>query len=739
MENYVEVIKKIQADPNDEESVNALVRDYWAYGVRIAKSVLMQYQNFDSTVVEDLLQNSWIKVLRNINSLTDQKGFAAWYSKIVTNTCIDYLRSSSVRFERSMPQVQNDEDDFSSDIEIIDDTIEHQPEMAYDQQARKAIIEEVLKQLSPEQRQVIVMRYYEGLSMKDISERLGIPMSTVEGRSRVASVKIRDSVTEIQKRDDIKLYNLSPLPFFIWLLRYNEETIKIPRGFVPKIMHRAGTAPRAVKKGTGTHAKAAGSAASSAAKKAGASVLTKIIAGAAAAAVAFSTGYAAVSLGVKVSRSRRTADAETADHSQSQNNADESGIKESPESVEMVEWAVEPQFAFTKVKEMLPWFIPYGSIYIRKEKIGYPEDWEYNATGQRLGEFTSNAIEVMQGTRSGVYDYSGHELYPITLRKDVIRENARSSSAIEYGYLRWVLQEDRYKMFTPDFKSIVANDVGDYGLEPGPEEMKVINKKIVAYNTYDHTYHDAEYSDGTYCLMNEYDSNNELIGKAIIDGDGNYVAHVEGSLNSDNWIVNKMIRVSRGDKYAFQSAVTGEIITDFIYDDAKFFMDGYAPVKRNGRWGYIDENGNEVTDIVFEDASMLYEGKAYVSVDGVYGVIDLVKTLQQGIDVTFESTRISGELMIETDRKKAEMLTKIGFITVKVDELDVRKDPALDSPRVLARGAVKAHQVFDVYAIEKANGFTWYEIDEDMWIADDGTWLTYIEQKEPVLHGVVGN
>lgn len=735
--DYTDIIKRLQINANDEEAVNELVNNYWAFGVKTARGALYNAGIFDQNIAEDMLQNSWIKVLRNIGNYNEKQQFAAWFATIIRNTCIDYARSAAVRHEQNMPQTQYDDEDYTSDVEIIDDTIYHQPEELYDQKARKEIIDDVLGHLKPEYRQIVTLRYVEGYTMREISEQLNLPMSTVEGRARIANAMVRDSVTEIQKRDDIKLYNLSPLPFFIWLLRDNEEPIKIPHKFVPKIMDEAGIKTSSAASGAAETIvnSSAKASASSATKSAGLSGFTKIFIGIAVAAASFGGGYAVLSQSgaldkadtVNAETNEKPADAET----------EKPVTENAPEEVKNVIWAVEPQFAFTGVKEMLPWFIPYGANDIRKEKTGYTEDWEYNATGERFGEFTGNAIEVMQGTHSGVYDYSGNELYPITLRKDVMRENARQESTIEYGYLRWVLQEDMYKMFTPDFKEVIQNDTAVWGMVPGPEERRIINGKIMSYNVYDNTSSETSYSDGTYCLMKEY-NNDELIGNAIIDGNGNYVAHVQDDSNYNNWIVNKMIRVSNGQKYAFQSAVTGEMITDFIYEDAKYFMDGYAPVKRNLRWGYIDENGNEVTDIIFEDASMLYQGKAYVSVDGVYGIIDLTQTLQQGLAVTFESTRLPGDLAYQTDLKKSEFLSRIGTVKVNVSGLNARKGPSKEFPKVVPDGSVQINKLFDVYAIEEAEGFTWYEINDNMWIADDGTWLTYTERNDPPLHEFVG-
>lgn len=89
--------------------------------------------------------------------------------------------------------------------------------------------------------------------------------------------------------------------------------------------------------------------------------------------------------------------------------------------------------------------------------------------------------------------------------------------------------------------------------------------------------------------------------------------------------------------YAFIDASTGSPITDFIYEDVKWFADGYAPVKKNGMWAYIDESGNAVTDFIFEDASALYEGKAFVRINGKYGIIDLRATVNKGIPVTMDT------------------------------------------------------------------------------------------------------
>ena len=60
-----------------------------------------------------------------------------------------------------------------------------------------------------------------------------------------------------------------------------------------------------------------------------------------------------------------------------------------------------------------------------------------------------------------------------------------------------------------------------------------------------------------------------------------------------------------------------------------WFEDGYCPVMKDGKWGFIDETGTEVTEFIFEDVTALYQGKSYVKYTGRYGLLDVVGTLEK--------------------------------------------------------------------------------------------------------------
>lgn len=69
------------------------------------------------------------------------------------------------------------------------------------------------------------------------------------------------------------------------------------------------------------------------------------------------------------------------------------------------------------------------------------------------------------------------------------------------------------------------------------------------------------------------------------------------------------------------------------FDDAYGFYDGYAAVKKNGKWGFIDKQGNLAVDFMFDKATALSEGKSWVIYNGKTGRLNLVELLENGITI----------------------------------------------------------------------------------------------------------
>jgi hypothetical protein len=67
---------------------------------------------------------------------------------------------------------------------------------------------------------------------------------------------------------------------------------------------------------------------------------------------------------------------------------------------------------------------------------------------------------------------------------------------------------------------------------------------------------------------------------------------------------------------------TGKAVIDFQFDDAGSFSEGFAAVKKDGKWGYIDKSGNIIIEPRFSIARPFSEGLAAVCLEGKQGYID---------------------------------------------------------------------------------------------------------------------
>jgi RNA polymerase sigma-70 factor (ECF subfamily) len=137
-------------------------------------------------LAEDIFQDTFIKVIRSLKNgkYTENGKFVSWVLRIAHNLIIDHFRK-----EKLLNTTSNDdtEVDLFNSPKYAEDNIEDR--LVYDQ-----ITEDVRKliELLPEdQRQVIIMRHYMGLSFKEISKQTEVSINTALGRMRYALINLR--------------------------------------------------------------------------------------------------------------------------------------------------------------------------------------------------------------------------------------------------------------------------------------------------------------------------------------------------------------------------------------------------------------------------------------------------------------------------------------------------------------------------------------------------------------------
>lgn len=142
-------------------------------------------------LAEDILQDTFIKVIRSLNmgKYTENGKFISWVMRIAHNLIIDHYRR-----EKNMNTFSNDgsEIDFFNSPKFSDVNIEDM--MISDQILND--VRDLVEELPDDQKQVVIMRHYMGLSFKEIADQTGVSINTALGRMRYALINLRKIITE---------------------------------------------------------------------------------------------------------------------------------------------------------------------------------------------------------------------------------------------------------------------------------------------------------------------------------------------------------------------------------------------------------------------------------------------------------------------------------------------------------------------------------------------------------------
>jgi RNA polymerase sigma-70 factor (ECF subfamily) len=149
----------------------------------------------DEDIANDIFQDTFIKVINTLRAgrYNEEGKFISWTMRIAHNLVIDHFRKTArVRMVRP-------NDDFD-----IFDVISDVAPSAESDMVRSQVFEDLrnlITYLSVEQKQVLEMRYYAGMSFKDIAEQCDISINTALGRMRYAIINLR----KLQQKHQLNL------------------------------------------------------------------------------------------------------------------------------------------------------------------------------------------------------------------------------------------------------------------------------------------------------------------------------------------------------------------------------------------------------------------------------------------------------------------------------------------------------------------------------------------------------
>ncbi len=145
----------------------------------------------DQHLAEDVFQETFIKVIKSLKEgrYRDNGRFISWVIRIAHNLMIDHFRK-----EKQLNTISNDsyENDIFNSKKFAERTIEEK--IVFDQISKD--VRQLIQELPDDQKEVVILRHYCGLSFKEIAEQTNVSINTALGRMRYALINLRRMIKE---------------------------------------------------------------------------------------------------------------------------------------------------------------------------------------------------------------------------------------------------------------------------------------------------------------------------------------------------------------------------------------------------------------------------------------------------------------------------------------------------------------------------------------------------------------
>lgn len=153
---------------------------------------------FDHDLAMEVAQKTFISMHRNLENLQDLARFKSWLYTIAVNNCREELRKRKSKRSVSIHDLQPGEGEESYRWEASGARHEN-PERQMRQNELSDLLSKCLMELSEEQREVVIMKEYEGLKFREIADVLNVSENTVKSRMYYAL----DGLKKILERNKI--------------------------------------------------------------------------------------------------------------------------------------------------------------------------------------------------------------------------------------------------------------------------------------------------------------------------------------------------------------------------------------------------------------------------------------------------------------------------------------------------------------------------------------------------------
>ena len=174
------IIKQVKL--GDHSAFKILVEKHQLYAYKLAFRIL-----YDEEEAKDVVQDSFIKIWKNIHSVNSKQKFTTWMYKVVTNTAIDRYRSIK----------KTSKVDFTMVSEAINNLSDNNTFIDFENKQLGELIKYLADKLPEKQRLVFVLRDLQGMDSEEVQEILDITAITVKSNLYHARKIIKQKLVAI--------------------------------------------------------------------------------------------------------------------------------------------------------------------------------------------------------------------------------------------------------------------------------------------------------------------------------------------------------------------------------------------------------------------------------------------------------------------------------------------------------------------------------------------------------------
>lgn len=185
---------QVEDDKLIENSIEGDVTSFEVLVNRYLKSIYIFVSNFSGLKEEsgDIVQETFLKVWKNLSKYKKGESFKAWLFAIARNTAIDFMR-------KRKDLVFSDFDNEDGENVLTDTLADNDPlpdEVSINiEQVDK--LKEILKTLRPIYREILILHYEQDLTFEEIAKILKKPMNTVKSNHRRALIELREKTKNL--------------------------------------------------------------------------------------------------------------------------------------------------------------------------------------------------------------------------------------------------------------------------------------------------------------------------------------------------------------------------------------------------------------------------------------------------------------------------------------------------------------------------------------------------------------